>query len=260
MSIKILPYKPGLESARVLAFELDAKRINVVNPTYMPKSNKTFIINWGNSSDYAQEVYNHSKRFINKPEAVKIAQNKLESYKRFPEAICPLFTTDKAVAQAWLNEGKTILVRRMLRASQGQGIEIYERSLNNTPNLPNAPLYVQYIPKKEEYRVHVAFGNVIDVQQKKVRTEFEEEVNYKVRNLENGWVFCRENITTPEQVLAAGLSAVLSLALDFGAVDIGWNVKKELATVYEVNTAPGLEGTTVNSYSQAFKDAYKNGK
>src|SRR5690606_26102360 len=114
--------------------------------TYMPKSNKTFIINWGNSSDYAQKVYNHSKRFINKPEAVKIAQNKLESYKLFPEAICPLFTTDKAVAQAWLNEGKTILVRRMLRASQGQGIEIYERSLNNTPNLPNAPLYVQYIP------------------------------------------------------------------------------------------------------------------
>jgi hypothetical protein len=38
------------------------------------------------------------------------------------------------------------------------------------------------------------------------------------------------------------------LHLDFGAVDVGWNEHHGEATIYEVNTAPGLEGTTLEKY------------
>jgi hypothetical protein len=35
-------------------------------------------------------------------------------------------------------------------------------------------------------------------------------------------------------------------------VDIGWNRHEAQGYVYEVNTAPGLEGATIDSYRRAF--------
>ena len=49
-------------------------------------------------------------------------------------------------------------------------------------------------------------------------------------------------------VLSAGIRAVGCLGLDFGAADIGWNSHDGEPSVYEVNTAPGLEGTTLDKY------------
>jgi glutathione synthase/RimK-type ligase-like ATP-grasp enzyme len=48
--------------------------------------------------------------------------------------------------------------------------------------------------------------------------------------------------------------AVAALGLDFGAVDIGWNRSTRRATVYEVNTAPYVEGTTAKMYAEAIVD------
>jgi len=48
------------------------------------------------------------------------------------------------------------------------------------------------------------------------------------------------------------LAAVSALGLDFGAVDIIYNEHENQYYVLEVNTAPGLEGTTVEKYAEAF--------
>jgi glutathione synthase/RimK-type ligase-like ATP-grasp enzyme len=40
--------------------------------------------------------------------------------------------------------------------------------------------------------------------------------------------------------------------LDFGGVDIGWN-QRHGAAVFEVNTAPGIEETSLQAYVEAFK-------
>jgi len=47
--------------------------------------------------------------------------------------------------------------------------------------------------------------------------------------------------------------AIAALGLDFGAVDIIWNNHYQLATVLEVNTAPGLEGQTITDYANYFR-------
>ena len=45
------------------------------------------------------------------------------------------------------------------------------------------------------------------------------------------------------------------LGLDFGAVDVIWNEHESKAYVLEINTAPGLEGSTVEDYKEFFNRA-----
>ena len=94
----------------------------------------------------------------------------------------------------------------------------------------------------------------MDVQQKRLRRGTEKnDLTYKVRSYANGWVFCREGIELPQCVTDASLAAVKCLALDFGAVDVGYNRKEDRAAVFEVNTAPGIEGTTLEVYANALR-------
>jgi glutathione synthase/RimK-type ligase-like ATP-grasp enzyme len=118
----------------------------------------------------------------------------------------------------------------------------------------DAPLYTKYIKKADEYRVHVFDGEVIDVQQKRKRQEVEnEDVDYQIRNSTGGWVFCRAEVDIPDICLSMARRAVSALGLTFGAVDIGYNRREDMAYVFEVNTAPGLEGTTLDTYYAAIE-------
>ncbi len=92
-------------------------------------------------------------------------------------------------------------------------------------------------------------GSVIDYVEKKMKSGVKPENPY-VRNVENGWVFCREDIAVFEDVKALAIEAIRALGLDFGAVDI-IRTKKGRNYVLEVNTAVGMEGTTVEKYRTA---------
>ena len=143
-----------------------------------------------------------------------------------------------------------MVVRKLLRASKGRGIILAGRE-ETVPIVP-APLYTKYVKKQDEYRVHVVRGVIIDVQHKRKRKERNnEDVDYQIRNCRNGWVFCRGGVDAPECVRSASIAAVTALGLDFGGVDVGYNAHHGTACVYEVNTAPGIEGTTLQKYFYA---------
>jgi D-alanine-D-alanine ligase-like ATP-grasp enzyme len=100
-------------------------------------------------------------------------------------------------------------------------------------------------------------GKVIDVQQKRRNTAIpDDKVNWQIRNHDNGFIFARSDISPPRCVTSASLAAVAALGLDFGAVDLGYNQKAKKCVVYEVNTAPGLEGTTVDRYFAAIQKTF----
>ena len=156
---------------------------------------------------------------------------------------CPQFTTDKTVAASW----KRALARQALNGHSGVGIEEFVGQ--------DAPLYTEYIPKKKEYRVHYCYSK-FDIQQKKKRRGA--ETNPTVRNLANGWVYCRsipieDDMRTRLTELAE--RACKALCVPWGAVDIIYNEKRDMLYVLEVNTAPGLEGRTVEFYANAIKEA-----
>jgi glutathione synthase/RimK-type ligase-like ATP-grasp enzyme len=86
-----------------------------------------------------------------------------------------------------------------------------------------------------------------------------EDVNWQVRNHHNGFVFTRSGFDTPEAVSKAAMDAMRILGLDFGAVDVVYNSRENRAYVLEVNTAPGLEGSTVDDYANYFVGRTTNG-
>lgn len=142
---------------------------------------------------------------------------------------------------------KRVVARRLINASEGRGITVFEKG--TTP--PPAPLYVSYITKKKEFRVHVWDNQVIDVAEKRKRAGYSEERNSFVRNTANGYVFCRTNISEPDTLRGLAIKSVRSLNRSYGAVDVIWNEKMNRCFVLEVNSRPGMEGTTVEAYANA---------
>jgi D-alanine-D-alanine ligase-like ATP-grasp enzyme len=181
---------------------------------------------------------------------VALARDKVRAFLQFRDegVACVPWTTDSREAAIWLSKGAPVVVRHSTTGQGGSGIEIVESGA-----IPlDAPLYTKYVKRKSEFRVHVFRGAIIDVQEKKKRRGV--EVDYRVRNFDNGWVFCREDVHCPGAVGDAAIDAVRVLGLDFGAVDVGWNERKQEAYVFEVNTAPGIEGTTLEKYSNKIKE------
>jgi glutathione synthase/RimK-type ligase-like ATP-grasp enzyme len=144
-----------------------------------------------------------------------------------------------------------VVVRKLLNGHSGAGIEIVDHTGLDV-ELPEAPLYTKYIKKDQEYRIHVAGGEVIFQQRKARKLEVkDEEVNWQVRNLAGGFIFANDGVVAPDFVLQEALKAVVSLGLDFGAVDV-LTTKKGEAYVLEVNTACGLAGKTIDAYVKYF--------
>jgi len=144
-------------------------------------------------------------------------------------------------------DSKWVVARTLTNASEGRGITIFNK--DDTP--PPAPLYTEYISKKKEFRVHVWNNEVIDVAEKRKKKGYEADHNTKIRNIANGYVFCRTGVVEPDGIRQLALDAVSALDRTYGAVDIIWNEKRDKCYVLEVNSRPGMEGTTVEKYANA---------
>lgn len=245
----LYPYKKGSNSAKLLAAAIGVKQIKTEGSKFKGSKNKT-VINWG-ASTLPDEV--EKCNVINNAEAVKLASNKLAFFKAVEGNLqIPDFTTDVNVAKKWLEEGGKILGRTKLSGHSGEGIYYYDCLENfNNVNHDKFKLFVRYIPKKDEYRVHVVGDKVVDIRRKAARKDIHpDQVNWKIRSYGNGFVFAKEGVDADKQVYEQSLEAIRLCGLDFGAVDIVWNNFYKKAYVLEINTAPGLEGSTVDVYAE----------
>lgn len=252
--VNIFAWNEHSEGAKALADAMSIKRIKHENSKY--KGNpKKIVINWG-SSNVPAEV--GKSKVINKAEIIKLCSDKLAFFDAIAgkNVSIPDWTTDSDVALRWIAEGHTVCARTILNGHSAKGLIILDK--DNPDKFVKAPLYTKYIPKVDEYRVHVVNGKIIDVQRKALRPGWIDEhgadVNYKVRNLENGFIYVRNNVNAPKTVTDEALKAVEAIGLDFGAVDVVFNKKRDLGYVLEINSAPGLEGTSVENYAKALAD------
>lgn len=234
--LAIYPYRKYSASAKLLATKLGVKL------RYQPK--EKFIINWGNNKDLGIPM-------VNTPDAVHAAANKLSTFQHLEGLSVVPWTIKKAEANGWLQSGKRVVARSLLRASEGRGITI----VGPQDLLPDARLYTQYVPKQREYRVHVVGNEVIDIQEKRKRIGAESSL---IRS-HGDYVFCRENIQESKDLRQLCIKAIQQLGLDFGAVDAIWNEKSDRTYLLEVNTAPGLTDTTAGFYANAFKKRFNIG-
>ncbi len=243
--ILFYPYKLGSVSAKTLAREFNSKRIKPFG-RYRAKY-RDLVVNWGNST-----IPYWYARILNKPEAVAIAANKLKTFQKLKEhnVSTPEWTDQRTKAVEWVQSGTEIYARRVLSGNSGRGIVVC-----TTPeSVVDAPLYTKRVKAKYEFRIHVFKNGVIDVQQKKRRNGV--EANNYIRNLSNGYIYARADVQVPEIVSSTAIAGVKALGLDFGAVDIGYVERDNKAFIYEINTAPGIMGTTIEKYKAAIKSYY----
>lgn len=238
--LRIVPYKPFSESAKLLAETLGGltnKRVFRGGPK--PDRNNIF---WGAVVDWDGPC-------INNPKAIAIARHKFRTFEALNGKIAiPPYSTSKEVTERWLSEGKVVLSRTNT-GQGGSGIIV------NVNSIDPAPLYTVYVKKRKEFRVHVAFGNVIHIQEKRKRSGG--TVDSLIRSHDNGWVFCIKDIVEPSGLRDAAIGAVNTVGLDFGAVDVIWNEHQNKCYVLEINTAPGLCEQTANIYANSILNSGK---
>lgn len=246
--IILIGYKIGSQSLKNLQTNLkeqqDSRRVLRVrkNSVRYRRRQSDMIVTWGKVAPSPHEK-------VGQEQAKHIACNKLLSFRKFTEhsVSCPEWTTSPQEALSWVSPTQAVVARYILTGHSGSGIHIItHENLHETS--PIAKLYVKYKKKKHEFRVHVFQSKVIDVTQKKRRAGFEGR-NNQIRNHQNGWVYCRENIQEPEGLQQLALDACAAIGLLSGAVDIIWNEKENKCYVLEVNTAPGITGITCQKYT-----------
>jgi glutathione synthase/RimK-type ligase-like ATP-grasp enzyme len=189
---------------------------------------------------------------LNTPFCVGVAAHKIDTFYRLQEAEVPIleYTLLPEVAHIWLEDQEKVVARTLVTSHAGRGIEV----INNMDEFVMAPLYTKFFPKTHEYRVHIFQGDILDITEKRKRNGTGSREQSIVWNHDNEYVFCREDVVCPWDVLDASLRAVEALQLDFGAVDVGYDREHNQVAVFEVNTAPGLVGTTLNKYVEKLND------
>lgn len=229
-------------SAKLVARLMGIRRIRVRNSRYRSRPGDK-IINWGSNTKTARVSASYL-RWFNQPPLKGI--NKLTCFNVLKQAnvSIPEYTTRRNDVDA----GSTWLARHTVTGSGGRGITIIEPG----HRIVDAPLYVKYIPKKYEVRIHVSKGVTFDVQQKMFRRGTGGDVNHKIRSHDNGFIFVRYGLSIPTAALnkckAEAEKAVVALGMDFGAVDVIFNEYQDKAFVLEVNSSPGVENSTANNY------------
>lgn len=260
MKFYIYPYKKGSKSASALALALEGKVLRREGSIFQPGPNKK-VVNWGSSSGP------NNYDMLNPPYYVGRMGNKLVAFSVFSTTQngprIPKITASRDEALTWFEEPhkiKHVVARTVLTGHSGQGIVIVDKE--HSSDLPEAPLYVEFVPKDAEYRIHVFNNEVIDVQ-RKVRDPSREPTNWKVRSHHNGFIYTRntssgqphKEIVQPDVIEQAKRAMAVS-GLTFGGIDVIWNENRKQAYVLEINTAPGLEGETIVVYAGAVKEYF----
>jgi len=261
MTYIVYPYKMGSGSSKVLATALNARRV-YPDRKYVKREDH-FVINWGSTTC---PIWDDGAKVLNDWDRVTVSHNKYDALVAMGGAgvRVPEYTTEYTQAKRWNEEGCALIARTLLRASGGRGTYHISGDEDVLTHIEGSRvrLWSKYIPKLHEYRIHVGYMPDYTVRtliQHKRKVRDAENCNYKIRNTEGGWIFAINDIVPPnENVVQEAIHAVYALGLDFGAVDVIWNEGRQRPYVLEVNTAPGLAGTTTTKFYTDYIEEYRN--
>lgn len=215
----------------------------------IPRLFSGIVFNFG-KSDF--EVPRGARyRVLNKPSAVRNAKNKLSSLRLMRR-------NNVNVPNHWNrntnnHEIGTPVVGRPNRHQGGNGFQMCLCNLDlDRARRKGADYFVSYVPVKDEYRYHYFCGDIIRVV-KKVPDEGYEEPNSWIRSNTRGWVFKKVRDENVDQRTCRMVKRAFdALGLDFGAADVVTS-DGGITHVLEINSAPGLEGSSLEAYSEKIK-------
>jgi len=211
------------------------------------------------SDDLQYHVFRGRHRYTNRANLIYGDQrDKLTQYKFFTENKLnfPAYTESKVVADGWMKDNKcSIVCRTLLRSRSGKGIVIAD----TVEQLVNAPVYVTYQKKTNEYRILLFKGEVVCIREKRLKIGYEkpEGREGRVRSHDNGYVFCEPLDDLPEEAVSMAKAAAIITSSDFVGIDIAFHKPTGYWFMLEVNSAPGMEGKTIVQYKDAIINYFK---
>jgi hypothetical protein len=254
MKYRIYPYMKGSKSAKAVSDAIGStcKVLRSEGSTWRSKP-VDVVINWGSKNlDRLSRYPNVKNRFVEQ------VSNKLSFFESLQESpyLVNFWRDTDSIPQEILDT-RTIVARTILSGHSGQGIVLHPPG---TPReaLVAAPLYTLYEKKTHEYRIHIGLhledGEAgIFLLQKKVRTLSNLNPNWQIRSHQNGFIYSKAiSQEVPIEVARAAFDVFNRTTLDFGALDIIYHEPTNKAYCLEINTAPGLEGSSTQAYADFF--------
>jgi len=230
--------KTGLALGEALGVEVTSAPINAPGET---------VINWGSHGSIV------AGKVVNTPEACKKCGNKAIQHKALQGHTwsIPVWTEGEV-----FNEAGGMYVSRPVKHFSGYDFVLLDAGLapKQWGVTVTAGRYVRpLIDIDTEYRVHVMEGKIIRCMIKVPEGDGPDPL---CRTHSKGWVLQGKYVSqTPKGCKSAAKQAVEMLGLNFGAVDVcttkGGGVK-----VIEVNSSPGLIGSSLNRYAEKIKEYY----
>lgn len=237
---------------------------SVANGDFVKMNYTNLFINWGDG--FKAEPHDALKKIHAFLNCVPLDTfiNKKKFFTSF-EKFTPKFFTTQADAGRFLAESKDtdrpiIVERTILSGSGGVGIRLLGK--RDVPS-QEGKLWVEYVPKLREYRVHF-FKNPSGAFRTYTQTKLLSSAHvdadipnkFQIRNHKNGWIYA----TKLEDRTPACVDSIVEEflcdkenTLDFGALDIIYNKQTNRAYILELNTAPGLSGSTTAFYADSIK-------
>lgn len=225
---------------------------NRLNLFLKKKKEPEVIINLGTT-----ESYNINSTFLNSNEMVRAASHKKRARQLFEEFEVPapkLFLNTAQIQQEDLP-----VVGRTSYHTKGQGFWFCKtKEQVRAASAAGATHFMKFIPDTREYRVHTfidgeALGDLEDreiedyksvkISEKVWQSESVPDKNTPQKNHEYGWTFLGPQNRRQEEldvVRYAAKKAIAALKMDFGAVDVMYQIKTKKPFVLEVNSTPSL--------------------
>lgn len=202
------------------------------------------MIRWGNRG--SPSLDNYCAKVLNSANAIKLASNKLESlYVMHEEGVNVTYASESF--EEVLQECGYPILGRKFRHSKGTDIKLILQKRDVRAG--DSDYFIPYIPTSREYRVHVVRDKVIRVQGKYL--DYPVNTVSHIRNHDSGYRFRTPRLRLRSERLQAAVTAVSSLGLDFGAVDL-IIAEDGSYNVLEVNTAPSCSRLTGKMYVEEF--------
>ena len=268
--------------------------LNAKGGTKKPVGN-TPILCWG--TKIKKEINFGKRKVYNNPNNIKLNRHKFKAMQKMQAEGCNIekFSTD--IADVENGKLKYPVVARTNYHQGGTGFWLCLNKLQLKKAFDEgATYYQQYINIKDEYRLHIVDGKVIYAVKKIARNNHKEafvnhysdyinnfaeknDINVNkdtlkfvlerlarkmatksdmiIRSNTRGWKFSKLNVAGLNNNLKTeAILAIKALKLDFGAVDCCIDMNGNVYII-EVNTGPGLEGSSFEAWVKALKNLTK---
>jgi len=278
-----------------------AKKLKATHGKSKPGGAKTICICWGCKT---KERVNMGKMpVLNHPDMIRENRHKFNTLKKL--AAAGVYVGNHADAKTIIHAlatptGDEPMVLPVIgRKNYHQGGKDFHTCLTKShveiAIKAGAAYFRNFMDVKNEYRLHVFQGVVINAQRKTERKNLgdayanqhgdriasnaakknvkldkatmdhvlkdlgdrEGHANQIIKSNTKGWKFSQVKLTNVKKNLQeAATAAVEAAGLDFAAVDCVM-LQDGRAAIIELNTGPGLEGTSFEAYVKAFQEAIK---